>query len=936
MQSLGGGWMKTADPGFHVGGSWFRVRRPPCITAVNGLTAPSSNAGGWPRRGATPWRQPSGFLAKWKKNDKELKGNVNMGDTCAPAVTMETSENILEPKTTCVSNSIVMETENGTFHQRNITMTDESEHAELNDQQQTLNHCIVTEPTTLMGIKETSDGNQNDNASGVELPFQMDNLDHTVQMPLVFESMSSSYEMPEAIYAIIHKDHFKDSATDVLGTVTVQSSEEDLEVPCQGIANDAFTLTTAATVVDEFNQEETVSTFQITNQTENETATSAFTGTKGYSVTNNNERIQEIIPDVGQNEENVEPFSAMDQDLNGQSATHLNGPTIFYSISNGNEASNKSMTYQKESEFLLNDIPVQYVDELDSAHTEEFKSMNKNSNDFIHESQSNGSAPSLSEKLVFEEMETENRSLRSDTNQNDEVKTKPNNTESETGEQNQVQNSQTEESGNENVDTEHMDFATARRQWLLLEEISKMQDHRAPVKSQKTKNLIKHIFRDNTDGPSMMELLNKVTTHPASFSEGKVRSSTSEATKVNDVESWRDLTNRHNKVRIAALQGNKGAVENLGQNLFLHIADFSACSEDSDSGLDDSASRSESDNLTDTIFQNEASSSVSATNGKPETPIEREIRLGVKREESLRKARGIKKHPGSEEYVEIKTRPLIFQPVPSPLAKAKINQFAEMQMQREILLERQREEDLVQQGKVKGTYDHSLIPEIEERRKFFEQHYPFPLPLNSKMFNLHINTPAPSPTKKCSFNNGMNCDHVKLENGLLNSSKEEKTRVTDEVLKFKYPTAESSNIVILETSDVVLRHSANFSLSSISSPQSEEILQKNPFFKLRSNGSESILSQEIREVLQREEELRKQRCFLHGMEHSSESSLSSSAFAGNLAPVLQRLKSSCMDPKIAQVTATVGLLYRTPILSAAQAIPATVELPLGKHMEIAS
>ncbi|XP_048394617.1 uncharacterized protein LOC125456037 isoform X2 [Stegostoma tigrinum] len=870
------------------------------------------------------YSKPSSFLTKWKKNGEELKGNVNMGDTCAPTVTMETREDILEHKTTCVSNSVVMEiegTENGTFHQETITVTAEREHAGLNYHQQMLKPCALTEPALLASVKEASGENQNNNASGIELSFQMDSLDQTEQVPLVFGSMSSSYEMPEAIYAIIHKDHFKDSLTNVLSTATAQSLEEDLEVTCQGIASEPFTLTTAAAVVDEFNQEATVRAFQTTSETENESATSAVTGPKGYltanlSITNENEKIEETILEGGGNKEIVEPFSTTGQGMNGLSATHPIGFITFYSISNGNKTSNRSITYHRDSECLPNDTAVQYVEELETAGTEKFKFINKHSNYFIYESQSNGSAPSRSKNLAFKEMETEDRSLSSKTNQNDEVKVKPNNTKFQSAEQNQEQNSQTEASGNENVDTEHMDFATARRQWLLLEEISKMQNHRPLVKSQKTKSLIKRIFKDNTDGPSVMELTNKVTAHAdsASFSGDKVQSSTSEAIKMHEVESWRDLTNLHNKVGIAALQENKGGVENLGQNLFLNIADFSACSEDSDSGLDDSTSRSESDNLTDTIFQNEASSSVSATNGKAETPIEREIRLGVKREESLRKARGIKKHPGSEEYVEIKTRPLIFQPVPSPLAKAKINQFAEMQMQREILLERQREEDLVQQGKVKGTYDQSLIPEIEERRKFFEQHYPFPLPINSKMFNLHI-TPAPSTMKKCSFNNEVNFDNNRLENSLFNSSKEEKTGVGDEILKFKYPTAETSNVVILETSDVVLRRSSHFSLSSISSPLSEDLLQKNPFFKLRSNGSESILNQEIKEVLQREEELRKQRCFLHGMENSSESSLPSSAITGNLSP---------------------GFLYRTPILNAAQAVPATVEVSLGKHMEIAS
>ncbi|XP_078418026.1 uncharacterized protein LOC144692827 [Cetorhinus maximus] len=938
MQSPGGGWVKEAGPGFHIGGAGYRVRRPPCFPAVSGLAAHSRNPGRWLWTGAIPWKQPSGFLAKRKKNGEELKENVGMGDTRTPTVTMETSEDVSESKSTCVPKSTAMETEvteNGTIHEGKVNVTTERKYSGLNDQQQILHTCRLTaDPTVLENGKEVSDGHHNDNANGIKLPFKIEDLDHPMQIPLAFETVPSSYEMPEVIYAIIHKDNFKDSSTAVLGGAGAKSvAVEGLELG-QDIASKPFTVTAAATVEAELNQEEMLKAFQTTNKAENETATPAITRSEEYSSENSslinlNEGILETLSEVSQWEENFENFSVIDlSKLTIESLTPLVIPQddkglmdlsatgLTYLTSHGNQISNKSMMYQREpeasssaiqNEFLPGTTLMQYENGLEPAHANKFKSSKEYSNDLIHESRSNGNVTSLSNKLAFEIVELEHRSLKSNPNQNDEVRGTSNNTETQSAEQTQGQRSQIKASENENVDTEHVDFATARRQWLLLEEISKAHGHRPPVKQPKNKSITKRLIKDSTDGTSITKLIKEATPpHSASFSKDKIQSSTPAGIKIDEVECWRSLTNLNNKRDTVALQENKGAVRDFEQNLLLNVADFSACSEGSDSGLDDSTCRSEADNLTDTIFQNETSRPVSIANGKSETPIEREIRRGVKREESLKKARGIKKHPCSEEYVEIKTRPFTFSSVPAPSAKVKNNQLAEMQMQREILLERQREEDLIQQGKIKGTCDKSLIPEIEERRKFFEQHYPFPLPSNSKMFIPHTNTPAsllgtPSTMKKHPSNNEMNVGNVRLENGALTSSEEDKAGVTDAVLKLEYPTVETANVVILETPDVILRHSTDVALSSISSLQTEEKLQTNPFFKLRSHGSQSILSQEIREVLQREEELRKQRCYLRGMAAVPESSMLSSTAADSLPPGHKSNKNmpqDCSDPAL--------------------------------------
>lgn len=103
-----------------------------------------------------------------------------------------------------------------------------------------------------------------------------------------------------------------------------------------------------------------------------------------------------------------------------------------------------------------------------------------------------------------------------------------------------------------------------------------------------------------------------------------------------------------------------------------------------------------------------------------ETPIEREIRRAVEREQSLRRARGLTK---TQEFVEIPLRkPVLSQTLPSRVVKGEgtDRQFAGKKMQREISLEARREEVLVQMGKVPGVYDKGTVRQLRERKQLFE------------------------------------------------------------------------------------------------------------------------------------------------------------------------------------------------------------------------
>ncbi|NXF52413.1 MISP protein, partial [Oceanites oceanicus] len=105
-----------------------------------------------------------------------------------------------------------------------------------------------------------------------------------------------------------------------------------------------------------------------------------------------------------------------------------------------------------------------------------------------------------------------------------------------------------------------------------------------------------------------------------------------------------------------------------------------------------------------------------------ETPIEREIRMAMEREENLWKERGIQRLTSSSELVEIQTKPLLsMHASPGPGRKGKDKGRASLYVQREIEQETKREEDLKKQGRLPGTYDRGTRQELDERRRVFEQ-----------------------------------------------------------------------------------------------------------------------------------------------------------------------------------------------------------------------
>ncbi|NXA66169.1 MISP protein, partial [Mohoua ochrocephala] len=110
------------------------------------------------------------------------------------------------------------------------------------------------------------------------------------------------------------------------------------------------------------------------------------------------------------------------------------------------------------------------------------------------------------------------------------------------------------------------------------------------------------------------------------------------------------------------------------------------------------------------------------TRASNETPIEREIRIAMEREENLWKERGIQRLTSSSELVEIQTKPVLnIHSSPGPGRKGKDRGRASLYVQREIEQETKREEDLKRQGRLLGAYDRGTQQELDERRKVFEQ-----------------------------------------------------------------------------------------------------------------------------------------------------------------------------------------------------------------------
>ncbi|XP_043913566.1 uncharacterized protein LOC122790066 [Protopterus annectens] len=344
------------------------------------------------------------------------------------------------------------------------------------------------------------------------------------------------------------------------------------------------------------------------------------------------------------------------------------------------------------------------------------------------------------------------------------------------------------------------------------------------------------------------------------------------------------------------------------------------------SAMEVSGSYSAFDNLSDSGVSDDSSQS-STLDGpvelyRNETPIEREIRLAMEREEKLRQSRGISNSKPHEQYVEIQVKPILQQCAPklSPVPKHKDRLIAGMQMMKEIEQESKREEDLVQLGKVKRMYDKGNPQELQEIKMVFEQvqeqqtdQFTSKNANNMKVSEADqtnkISTTGtradssdkPEAKKGPSFAEFGDSNVIIIEHGILlhptmtvpapATTSTPPAQVNPWPLDEQKVTVIESSSVFSKTSQTASQPSdmisssqrasqpSDMTNSSLRSSQPSDMtdstsystqdtlgaIQDNPFFKLRSKDSQSILEQEIRKVQEREEALQRQRCSLYGI-----------------------------------------------------------------------
>lgn len=307
-----------------------------------------------------------------------------------------------------------------------------------------------------------------------------------------------------------------------------------------------------------------------------------------------------------------------------------------------------------------------------------------------------------------------------------------------------------QEMRSENVSTEHVDFRVTRKQWLEMEEQTKMS--KSAVQSP--------------------------TTPKGGFGQG--------------THSF-----MYTPVRNIDRPRRDPDFENLALGGDYPHTQFSPCSEDS--GLDDLSYRSPYD--------------------EPETPVEKEIRLTLEREENFRRERALTSSKSCE-FVHEKPRPVMI-------------------------------------------HANTLRHEVDDKRRAFDHEN------NGCGSPRSPSNPTPSFIITSSpVKSGQKHEIAANNVIILEPDPTSPRRFGKEMgasFSGNWNAKESSNVIILETSNLIIRSASEFCLNSGEEKQESTFLN-NPFFKLRSRSTQSLVDEEIKLVREREEDLRRQRATLYAKE----------------------------------------------------------------------
>ncbi|XP_056368868.1 mitotic interactor and substrate of PLK1 [Oenanthe melanoleuca] len=267
----------------------------------------------------------------------------------------------------------------------------------------------------------------------------------------------------------------------------------------------------------------------------------------------------------------------------------------------------------------------------------------------------------------------------------------------------------------ENIDTEQINFSAARQQFLMLEKtnpgsfFSPGQQAMSPRPESVTK-----VSREEWYSPEMAT---------RGYGSGSASSQSRTDKSVYQVYGVSSYKTPEKEEVYAPRKAHTERSHPVGKTSVLTKA---WSREDLDSGLGEMYNEATAGYASDGSTSNETFSGSrelgKETKVSNETPIEREIRMAMEREENLWKERGIQRLTSSSELVEIQTKPVLnIHTSPGPGRKGKDRGRASLYVQREIEQETKREEDLKRQGRLLGAYDRGTQQELEERRRVFEQ-----------------------------------------------------------------------------------------------------------------------------------------------------------------------------------------------------------------------